>query len=231
MPADRILIIEDEEPIRELLKMTLASAGYTNVAVAVNGEDGLAAARFRTPNLILLDLMLPGLDGLNVCRQLKADSATRNIPIIMLTAKSEESDVVVGLEMGAADYITKPFSRKILIARVRAQLRQWSEQESAGEIRLGELLIQDELHSAKLDGRELELTPTEFAILKLLAAHPGRVFTRNQIIGQVKGQGYPVTERAIDVQIVNLRRKLGDWGANIDTVRGVGYRMKPGDQI
>ena len=125
--------------------------------------------------------------------------------------------------------ISPPFSRKFLLPRSRPA----APVVGAGKRRhrLGELLIQDELHSAKLDGRELELTPTEFAILKLLAAHPGRVFTRNQIIGQVKGQGYPVTERAIDVQIVNLRRKLGDWGANIDTVRGVGYRMKPGDQI
>ena len=144
----------------------------------------------------------------------------------MLTAKSEESDLVLGLEIGANDYITKPFSRKVLVARIRTQFRIMSEQEISKELRRAGLVINSDLHSVKLNGNDLELTFSEFEILKLFAAHPGRVYTRNQIIAKIKGEGYPVTERAIDVQIVNLRRKLGLWGANIETVRGVGYRMK-----
>ena len=228
MSKGSILVIEDEEPIRDLVVLTLESAGYHTVMGAANGEDGLKLAQVHLPDLVILDLMLPGIDGLDVCRQLKNNELTRAIPVIMLSAKSDESDVVLGLELGAADYVTKPFSRKILVARVRAQLRQLSEQDDSSEIRHNGLVINDELHSAKLNGENLELTYSEFAIMKLFAAHPGRVFTRNQIINRVKGDGYPVTERAIDVQIVNLRRKLGEWGANIDTVRGVGYRLKSG---
>lgn len=226
MGNERILLIEDEEDIRELVKMTLDEAGYPNVVTSSNGEDGLRAARFRPPDLILLDNMLPGMDGLSVCRKLKTDENTRNIPIIMLTARSEEVDIVLGLEMGANDYITKPFSRKVLIARVRAQFRIFSELEADTEIRHNGLVINDTCHTAKINGLSLELTLSEYEIIKLLARHPGRVFTRNQLIKQIKGDGYPVTERAIDVQIVNLRRKLGAWGANINTVRGVGYQMK-----
>jgi len=226
MAAEKILVIEDEEPIRELLKLTLESAGYSGIYMAANGEEGLRLAQSRLPDLILLDLMLPGMDGLSVCRQLKSQEATRAIPIIMLTARSEESDVIIGLELGAVDYITKPFSRKILIARVRAQLRQFSDAEDSNEIRRGGLVIRKDQHEVRLHGKVLDLTFSEFAILHLLVSYPGRVYTRNQIITRVKGDGYPVTERAIDVQILNLRRKLGDWAVNIDTVRGVGYRCK-----
>ncbi len=226
MAQEKILLIEDEAEIRELIKLALEAAGYTTIYEADNGEDGLGLARSRQPDLILLDLMLPGMDGLTVCRKLKIAEETRNIPIVILSAKSEESDVVLGLEMGAGDYITKPFNRKILAARVRAQLRNISEQENSIEIRCHGLVINQELHSAKLDGEELELTRSEFDILNLLAGHAGRVYTRNQIITRIKGDDYPVTERAIDVQIVNLRRKLGAWGTNIETVRGVGYRLK-----
>ena len=228
MANERILVIEDEEAIRELVVLALESAGYHTVMSAANGEDGLKLAQVHLPDLVILDLMLPGIDGLEVCRQLKNNELTKAIPVIILSAKSDESDVVLGLELGAADYVTKPFSRKILVARVRAQLRQLSEQEDSSEKRHNGLVINDELHSAKLNGENLELTYSEFAIMKLFAAHPGRVFTRNQIINRVKRDGYPVTERAIDVQIVNLRSKLGEWGANIDTVRGVGYRLKSG---
>lgn len=226
MAREKILLIEDEAEIRGLIKLALEAAGYTTVYEAGNGEDGLAFARSRQPDLILLDLMLPGMDGLTVCRKLKSADETRNIPIIIISAKSEDSDVVVGLEMGAGDYITKPFNRKILAARVRAQLRNFSEQEASAEIRCRGLVVNPELHSVKRDGVEQELTLSEFDILKLLAGHPGRVYTRSQIISRVKGDDYPVTERAVDVQIVNLRRKLGEWGANIETVRGVGYRLK-----
>ncbi len=226
---EKILIVEDEPGIRELVRLALEGAGYSAIYEAGDGEHGLELARRHQVDLVLLDLMLPGIDGLTVCRKLKADEETRGIPIIMLTAKSEESDVVLGLEMGAVDYITKPFSRKILVARVRAQLRDVAEGGSSNEIRYAGLVINDEIHSAKLDGEELDLTVSEFAMLRLLAAHPGRVYTRGQIIQRIKGDDYPVTERAVDVQIVNLRRKLGLWGAeNIETIRGVGYRLKSG---
>ncbi len=230
MASEKILVIEDEEPIRELLKLTLESAGYSSIYMAANGEDGLRLAQTRLPDLILLDLMLPGMDGLSVCRQLKSQEETRAIPVIMLTARSEESDIVIGLELGAVDYITKPFSRKILIARIRAQLRQFTDVEESNEIRRDGLLVREDQHEVRLHGKALDLTFSEFAILQLLVSHPGRVYTRNQIISKVKGEGYPVTERAIDVQILNLRRKLGEWAANIDTVRGIGYRYKSGEE-
>ncbi len=226
MSSEKILIIEDEEPISELIKLTLESGGFSNIITAFDGETGLAAARAQLPDLILLDLMLPGIDGLSVCRRLKHDDTTKNIPVIMLTAKSEESDIVVGLELGASDYIVKPFSRSILIARIRAQLRKFTESGNSDEIRYNELLINRELHLVRLGEEQLELTFTEFEILALFASHPGRVYTRNQIVSKIKGDDYPVTDRAIDVQIVNLRRKLGVFGANIETVRGVGYRMR-----
>jgi len=230
MASEKILVIEDEEPIRELLKLTLESAGYSSIYMAANGEDGLRLAQTRLPDLILLDLMLPGMDGLSVCRQLKSQEETRAIPVIMLTARSEESDIVIGLELGAVDYITKPFSRKILIARIRAQLRQFTDVEESNEIRRDGLLVREDQHEVRLHGKALDLTFSEFAILQLLVSHPGRVYTRNQIISKVKGEGYPVTERAIDVQILNVRRKLGEWAANIDTVRGIGYRYKSGEE-
>ncbi len=228
MPNEKILIVEDEPAIRELIRLTLQSAGYPAAYEAADGETGLQLARNHHPDLILLDLMLPGIDGLTVCRKLKADEETRNIPVIMLTAKSEESDVVLGLEMGAGDYVTKPFSRKILIARIRAQLRDFSEQENSSEIRRSGLVVNPDQHRVRLDDRELELTFSEFEILRLFVSHPGRVYTRSQIIARIKGVDYPVTERSIDVQIVNLRRKLGTWGVNIETIRGVGYRLKAG---
>ena len=229
MANEKILIVEDEPSIRELVKMALEDAGFSAVYEAGDGETALQEVRRVQPDLILLDLMLPGIDGLTVCRKLKSEEDTRHIPIIMLTAKSEESDVVLGLEMGACDYITKPFSRKILAARVRAQLRNQTEAASGNEIRRPGLVINETLHSVKINGVEVELTRSEFAILLLFAAHPGRVYTRNQIILKIKGEDYPVTERAVDVQIVNLRRKLGEWGAeNIETIRGIGYRLRTG---
>ncbi len=224
--ATKILVIEDDEAIRDVIRFTLESNGFTQVLTAGDGALGLRMAQREQPSLILLDLMLPQLDGLSVCRELKRDEATRNIPVIMLTAKSEESDIVLGLELGACDYITKPFSNKVLVARVRAQLRSGIEQEQSNEIRYDALVMNTLDHTAKLDGNTLDLTFTEYGILCLLAKRPGRVFTRDQIVSKVKGDDYPVTDRAIDVQIVNLRRKLGTWGTHIETVRGVGYRMK-----
>ena len=226
MANQTILIIDDEEPIRELLNLTLQSAGFNSILEASNGEDGLALANRYLPDLILLDLMLPGMDGLSVCRQLKTSPATQMIPIIMLTAKSDESDIVVGLEMGGNDYITKPFSRKVLTARIRTQLRIAEQQEQASVFSVSGLSINKDQRRVSILGEPVALTFSEFEILVLLAAHPGRVFTRGQIIRQVKGEDYPVTDRAVDVQIVNLRRKLGEWGAaHIETIRGIGYRL------
>lgn len=223
---NRVLVIEDDEAIRDVILYTLESSGFKNTLSAADGEAGLDIARRERPTLILLDLMLPKLDGLEVCRRLKREESTRDIPIVMLTAKSEESDIVLGLELGAIDYITKPFSGKVLVARIRAHLRQAFDAETSAEIRRDGLVINTSEHSVRLDGKSLELTFTEYGILLLLASRPGRVYTRDQIVSRVKGDDYPVTDRAIDVQMVNLRRKLGTWSVNIETVRGVGYRMK-----
>ena len=226
MGSKTILIIDDEEPIRELLKLTLQSAGFDSILEASDGEDGLALAARYLPDLILLDLMLPGMDGLSVCRRLKTSPDTRMIPIIMLTAKSDESDIVVGLEMGANDYITKPFSRKVLTARIRAQFRIAEQQDQSSVLQVSGLNINKDQRRVSVSGESVSLTFSEFEILVLLAAHPGRVFTRGQIIRWIKGEDYPVTDRAVDVQIVNLRRKLGEWGAaHIETIRGIGYRL------
>ncbi len=228
MANEQILIVEDEETIRELLTMALESEGY-HVLASADGEAGLEMARKRQPDLILLDLMLPGVDGLTVCRTLAADAATRAIPVVMLTARSEESDIVLGLEVGACDYITKPFNRKILIARIRAHLRRVREAGDSREVRHAGLLLDIEAHTAMLHGADLALTVSEFTILHMLAEHAGRVFTRNQFIARLRGDSYVVTERAVDVQILNLRKKLGDWGEFIETVRGIGYRLKRED--
>ncbi|MFA6816915.1 MAG: response regulator [Lentisphaeria bacterium] len=226
MANEKILIVEDELSIRELLKMTLESAGYHSILEAEDGEKAITMVARYLPDLILLDLMLPGMDGLTVCRKLKTGEETKRIPIIMLTAKSEESDIVLGLEMGACDYITKPFSTKVLVARIRAQFRNLVEESDSTELRYAGLVMNDVYHSVKRNGENIDLTFSEFAILHLLVAHPGHVYTRNQIIFKIKGEEYPVTERAIDVQIVNLRRKLGSWGCNIETIRGIGYRLR-----
>ena len=226
MSNKTILIIDDEEPIRELLKLTLQSAGIDSILESSNGEDGLALATRYMPDLILLDLMLPGMDGLSVCRRLKSSPDTQMIPIIMLTARSDESDIVIGLEMGANDYITKPFSRKVLTARIRAQLRIIEQQNQSSVLQIAGLSINKDQRRVSVFGESVSLTFSEFEILVLLAAHPGRVFTRGQIIRQIKGEDYPVTDRAVDVQILNLRRKLGEWGAaHIETIRGIGYRL------
>ena len=228
MAKEKILIVEDEEDIPELVKYNLEREGFGDIRAVETGEEGIAAVKTFIPDLILLDLMLPGIDGLTVCRKLKSNEKTEHVPVIMLTAKSEEADVVVGLEMGADDYITKPFSNKVLLARVRSVLRraQGQEKVDTGDvIRRGNLVITPGKRETLLDGQQLELTFSEFEILLLLARRPGWVFTRNQIVNEVKGSDYPVTERAIDVQIVGLRKKLGSAGKKIETIRGVGYRF------
>ncbi len=229
MNQERILVIEDENEIRELIQLNLELNGFSEVLAVADGETGLKIAESQTPALILLDVMLPGMDGYSVCRQLKANQKTASIPVIMLTAKDKEMDVVNGLELGACDYVTKPFSNKILISRIRAQLRNVGEKttEKPHILKRGSLQINPIERKVVLNENAIVLTFSEFEILFLLCSHPGQVFTRSEIISQIKGRDYPVTERSVDVQIVSIRRKLKEWGnRSIETVRGVGYRLK-----
>ena len=225
-PNPKILLIEDDPSICDMTKMNLNMNGYQQVCCASDGMSGLELAARIVPDLILLDVMLPDIDGLTVCRNLRNTPALAETPIIMLTAKGEEDDVVLGLEMGADDYITKPYSSKVLAARIAVQLRKRGVGEREfRKIIQGALTIDLDSHSTEIGGRPLMLTADEFKTLALLAGNPGRVFTRNQIIRKVKGDNYSVTARAIDMQMVNLRRKLGEWADRIETVRGVGYRF------
>lgn len=227
MSNEQILIIEDEEDIVELIRFNLIKNGY-KIATALRGDEGLAAARAQAPDLILLDIMLPGLDGLEVCRELRRDSRTARVPIIMLTARAEESDLVAGLELGADDYVTKPFSPKVLVARVRAVLRRRRQEPARADevIRVKDLVINPGRHEVLAAGKPVELTFSEMRILRLLAARPGWVFNRDQIVLAVHGEAYPVTDRAVDVQIVGLRKKLGSRARYIETIRGMGYRFQ-----
>jgi two-component system phosphate regulon response regulator PhoB len=220
-----ILVVDDEEDIRELIAINLGKEGLS-VTTAETGEEALKAAAADLPALIVLDLMLPGIDGLEVCKRLKADPKTRSIPIVMLTAKGEEADIVTGLEVGADDYVTKPFSGKILMARIRRILRRESESSAPDAlVKVRDLTIDPVRHEVLVAGEPVKLTLTEFNILRTLAARPGRVFTRYQIVDAVHGSDYLVTDRAVDVQIVALRKKLGSCAGYIETVRGVGYRF------
>ena len=227
MAKKNIFVVEDEEDILELIRYNLTREGY-NVATSSRGEDAVKEIPRKTPDLILLDLMLPGLDGLEVCRTLKKDQKTAGIPIIMVTAKGEESDIVAGLELGADDYITKPFSMKVLIARVRTILRRRRElpADKNALIRIHDIEMNPGRHEVLIKGKPVEMTFSEFRILHLLASRPGWVMTREQIVDAVRGEDYSVTDRAVDVQIVGIRRKLGARADYIETVRGVGYRFK-----
>ena len=222
----KILIVDDEEDILELVSYNLIQNGFS-VQTTTNGEQGLKLVRDTHPDLIVLDLMLPGIDGLDICRLLKSDPQTKSIPIVMLTAKGEESDVVKGLELGADDYVTKPFSPKVLVARINNVLRRFqkAEEQSADRISYKDVLVYPAKRQVSVAGKQVNLTYSEFEILQFLLRHPGWVFTRNEIVDQVHGDNYPVTDRSVDVQIVGLRKKLGDAGNYIQTVRGVGYRV------
>ena len=227
MSKGRILVVDDEEDILELVKYNLEREGYL-VDCVDTGEEAIERAVAIRPDGILLDLMLPGVDGIEVCRELRKNPDTRTIPIIMMTAKGEEADVVSGLEVGADDYVPKPFSTKVLVARLRALLRRTAGEtdSEAGEvIRRGTFLLDLGRREASINGKPLYLTFTEFEILRLLAKRPGWVYSRSRIVNEIKGSDYPVTERAVDVQIVGLRKKLGDADL-IETVRGVGYKFK-----
>ena len=227
--ALRVFVVEDEQDLQDLLRYNLSREGY-EVTAASTGEEALEMIRQEPPDLVLLDLMLPGIDGLEVCRLLKGKAPTNAIPVIMLTAKGEEADVVAGLELGADDYITKPFSPRVLAARVKAVLRRGSEEDTArgpdGVIRIRTMVIDPTRHEVRIGAEIIDLTATEFRLLSLLAGKPGRVFTREQIIESIHDGYAAVTDRSVDVQVVALRRKLGSMGKDIQTVRGVGYRFK-----
>jgi len=228
-----VLVVEDEEDIRELISYTLLKEGY-QVASVRSGEEALAIATSHPPDLVLLDLMLPGIDGLTVCQRLRSHATSAATAIVILSAKGEDADVVTGLNVGANDYITKPFSREVLIARVRAALRNVAPRTERGDrpsdsenvIHVHNMAIHPGRHAVLVDGQPVELSATEFRVLLVLARKPGWVFTREQILDAVHGDNYAITSRAVDVQILGLRRRLRNAGKHIETVRGVGYRLK-----
>lgn len=236
MPKDKILIVEDEQAIGDLLLYHLRKEGYEQIVHVQTGEAALEQAADFSPDLILLDLMLPGIGGLDVCRRLKADPLMAQMGIIMLTAKSDESDIIVGLELGADDYVTKPFAAKLLLARIRSVLRrtrrsQTPQSDSADVPETSEsILISGPLEmnlltrQVRLDKRPMTVTVSEFNLLHFLAGHADRVFTRSRLIVELRGDDYPVTERAMDVLVLSVRRKLAEHARRIETIRGVGYR-------
>lgn len=227
MAKEKILVVDDEEDILELVRYNLTKEGYS-VSCVNSGEQAVTYARENSPALIVLDLMLPGADGLDVCKTLKAEGKTSHIPVIMLTAKGTEADIVTGLELGADDYLVKPFSPRVLSARVKAVLRRnkGKTTDTGATLRVDDLVINPSRHEVKLNEKVIDLTSTEFKLLHLLARQPGIVYTRYQIVDAVHGEDYPVTDRSVDVQVVGLRKKLGDYGKYIETVRGVGYRFR-----
>jgi len=232
MSTQSVLVVEDDHDIRELVSYNLLKEGF-QVAGVASAEEALEVVRTRPLDLVIIDLMLPGMDGLSLCKKLKEDPATAAIALLILTAKGEDRDIVAGLNLGAEDYVTKRFRPKVLMARVRAVLRRTAagdrieDDEDDDEVlkRQG-LTIHSGRHEVQVDGRTVELTSTEFRVLKLLASRPGWVLTRQQILDGVHGDNYAITDRAVDVQVVGLRKKLGAAGHLIETVRGVGYRFK-----
>ena len=227
MSRQSVLVVEDEGDIMEVIRFNLEKEGY-EVHQALSGEKALQVIENNLPSLVLLDLMLPGIKGLDLCRIFKQNDRTKAIPVIMLTAKSEDADIVAGLEMGAEDYITKPFSPRVLVARVRTILRRRESgvKDDSSVIKVEGMQIHPGRHEVTMGDNVVDLTPSEFRILHYLARRPGWVYSRDQIIDAIRGHGYVVTDRAIDVQVVGLRKKLGDYGKLIETVRGIGYRFR-----
>ena len=228
MAKETILIVDDEQDIIELIKYNLKNEGYA-ILTAQTGEQAVKIAEQSQPDLMVLDLMLPGIDGLEVTKYLKNNEQTRDMPIVMLTAKGEESDIVTGLELGASDYISKPFSPKVLVARIRAILRRRKKNfaDTPDRIKqIGEMIIDRARHMVTIEGNAVDLTLSEFELLSFLADKKGWVFTRGQIVDAIRGENYAVTERSIDVVIVGLRKKLKNYASVIETVRGVGYRFR-----
>lgn len=228
MSKERILVIEDEEDILALVHYNLVKAGFI-VEIATSGEEGLSKAESSRPDLVVLDLMLPNLDGLEVCRRIRSNNGLAETAIVMMTAKGEEENIVAGLEHGADDYVAKPFSTAVLVARIKAVLRRRAvrrESRANEPIVVHDLIIDQGRNRVTAAEKNVDLTVSEFKLLCLLAAKPGWVFTRTQIVDAIHGEGYAITDRAVDVQVVGLRKKLGRCGAYIETVRGVGYRFK-----
>ena len=226
MAKPTILIIEDERSLLEILAYNLTNEGF-EVLTAADGQDGLRRAKTSVPDLVVLDLMLPGLDGLQVCRQIRSDPRTQAVRILMLTAKSEEVDEIVGFNMGADDYVAKPFKIKPLISRIKALLRRPSAEQQSGEtVAIEGIEIDRTNHTAKNDGADLQLTPTEFKMLWTMMRRPGRPYSRNELLDNARGEDANALERTIDVHVRSLRQKLGDKGRFVETVRGIGYRFK-----
>jgi len=229
MKKSRILVVDDEPDLVELVRHHLAREHY-DVVTAADGETGLAEARRRLPDLVVLDLMLPGIDGLEVCRRLRSDPRTTHIPIVMLTAKGEESDAVIGLSQGADDYVRKPFGMKELVARIATRLRSADARSPSGEAqkvtRFGELVIDSVKHEVMIAAQPVKLTVTEFKLLRHLVLNRGRAFTRNELLNAVLGQDAYIIDRNVDVHVATLRKKLGDYGNHILTIRGLGYKFR-----
>lgn len=226
MNRKKIVVIEDEPDISDVICYNLRREGYTVISVD-RGDEGLNVIRNQSPNLIVLDLMLPGMDGLTICRQVKSDPLVRDVGVIMISAKGEESDVVIGLELGADDYLSKPFSPRELLARVKAVLRRGrlTDNDSKERIAIQNLVIDLAKHEVRVSGVLINLTATEFKVLYQLAFQPGRAFTREQLLNRVVGPGVVVVDRNIDVHIRSVRKKLGESNHLIQTIRGVGYRL------
>ncbi|MCE9555810.1 MAG: response regulator [Planctomycetes bacterium] len=226
MPQPTVLIVEDDRALADVLAYNLKQAGYETL-LARDGQDGLSQAELRLPDLVVLDLMLPIVDGLEVCRRLRSNPATRAMLILMLTAKSEETDQVVGFSVGADDYVTKPFSVKVLLERVRALLRRTQAEADEREIAVSQAVrIDRRRHQATIDGEAMELTLSEFRLLDALVRQPGRAFSRTELIDSALGDDALVLERTIDVHIRSLRKKMGQHAELIETVRGIGYRFR-----
>jgi two-component system phosphate regulon response regulator PhoB len=226
MSKANILIVEDDRSLADVLDYNLRQDGYHTV-VANDGQDGLRQAKLRSPDLIVLDLMLPLVDGLEICRRLRADPVTRNILVLMLTAKSEETDEVVGFSVGTDDYVAKPFSVKVLLERIRALLRRREGHTENGSVLVSQgVMVDRERHRVTVEEKLLDLTPSEFSLLEALVRQPGRVFSRSELIDAALGGDSLVLERTIDVHIRALRKKLGAHAVLVETVRGVGYRFR-----
>ena len=223
---DKIVIIEDDPGIRTVLRLALKGAGFTDVIAEERGDNGLKIVLRERPALVIIDLMLPGMDGLAVCREIRRTPAVAATPIVMLSAKSTEEDIVRGLELGAADYVTKPFSKAVLIARVRAALRRPASTRGSA-IAVSGLVLDEATRSATIGAAPLVLTRSEFDLLKTLVSHPGRVYSRSMILDAIQNEDKDVTDRTVDTLMVGLRRKLGAWAAHVETIRGVGYRLTP----
>jgi len=230
MKKPKIVVIEDEVDILEVINYNLSKEGF-DVCSALDGEEGLALIKKEVPDLVLLDLMLPGLDGIEICRKLKTDYSTRSIPIIMVTAKGEESDIVLGLGMGADDYMVKPFRPRELMARIRSVLRRGDFiEEGEGLVSIDELVIDINRHEVKLEGKKIVLTAMEFKLLHFLASHPGQVFTRENLLNHVSTDDTFIIDRNIDVHIRSIRKKLNKHRELIETIHRVGYRFRDKDQ-